>query len=106
MEKTEEHVDFSPYTDKRNGDFLWRGNGKAEKPECRNHLPTSVPEGDSYSCGKKIEAAEIQPSYHYGSETQTVYKKTARTGDSHTDTSGSDSAYCSIRSSGSWNHNL
>ena len=61
--------------------FLWRGNGKGRKPECPNHLPPLVPRV-TVTPVEKNPGSGNEPSYHYGSGDQTVYKKTARTGDS------------------------
>ena len=73
---------FLPYTDE-SGMEIFHGEAmvKAEKPECPEPSPTSAPRV-TVTPVEKNPGSGNEPSYHYGSGDQTVYKKTARTGDS------------------------
>ena len=73
---------FLPYTDESGMEiFYGEAMVKAEKPECPEPSPTSVPRV-TVTPVEKNPGSGNEPSYHYGSGDQTVYKKTARTGDS------------------------
>lgn len=73
---------FLPYTDE-SGMEIFHGEAmvKAEKPECPEPSPTSAPRV-TVTPVEKNPGSGNEPSYHYGSGDQIVYKKTARTGDS------------------------
>ena len=73
---------FLPYTDESGMEiFYGEAMVKAEKPECPEPSPTSVPRV-TVTPVEKNPGSGNEPYYHYGSGDQTVYKKTARTGDS------------------------
>ena len=73
---------FLPYTDESGMEiFYGEAMVKAEKPECPEPSPTSVPRV-TVTPVEKNPGSGNEPSYHYGSGDQAVYKKTARTGDS------------------------
>lgn len=73
---------FLPYTDESGMEiFYGEAMVKAEKPECPEPSPTSVPRV-TVTPVEKNPGSGNEPSYHYVSGDQTVYKKTARTGDS------------------------
>lgn len=73
---------FLPYTDESGMEiFYGEAMVKAEKPECPEPSPTSVPRV-TVTPVEKNPGSGNETSYHYGSGDQTVYKKTARTGDS------------------------
>jgi len=73
---------FLPYTDESGMEiFYGEAMVKAEKPECPEPSPTSVPRV-TVTPVEKNPGSGNEPSYHYGSGDQTVYTKTARTGDS------------------------
>lgn len=73
---------FLPYTDESGMEiFYGEAMVKAEKPECPEPSPTSVPRV-TVTPVEKNPGSGNEPFYHYGSGDQTVYKKTARTGDS------------------------
>lgn len=73
---------FLPYTDESGMEiFYGEAMVKAEKPECPEPSPTSVPRV-TVTPVEKNPGSGNEPSYRYGSGDQTVYKKTARTGDS------------------------
>ena len=73
---------FLPYTDESGMEiFYGEAMVKAEKPECPEPSPTSVPRV-TVTPVEKNPGSGNEPSYHYGSGDRTVYKKTARTGDS------------------------
>lgn len=73
---------FLPYTDESGMEiFYGEAMVKAEKPECPEPSPTSVPRV-TVTPVEKNPGSGNEPSYHCGSGDQTVYKKTARTGDS------------------------